>query len=259
MKPQPSVCEELPGARRLLAWAFPLWSRSRLIAAIKPALPRWRGWVLPGFAPQKSRGELSLPPHIPASPRAYSLPVPQADTLKASPCSVVCVLWVWYPSEWTVGVINAPAMFLPTCCRSSATGASHPPSPASSSPSLPAGARLQNSQIQPCSLLNRVLFEMTATDFIWIGKKTPLGCASPSFARGQAVPRGLCNRTHEERPEVGYWSVTGFKRNDCLNNNSTHSHFHVHDQLVFWNTACGRHDAFSGVSSLMVFLWGRYL
>lgn len=182
------MCGELPGARRLPAWAFPLWSRSRLKAAINPALPRRRGWVPPGFAPQKSRGELSLPPHIPASPRGYSPPVPQADTLKASPCSVVCVLWVWYPREGTAGVINAPAVFLPTCCRSSAARASHPPSPASSSPSLPAGARLQNSQIQPCSLLNRVLFEMIATDFVWIGEKTPTRLCFAVFCTWSSCP-----------------------------------------------------------------------
>lgn len=47
------MCGELREARRLPAWAFPLWSR--LKAAISPALHRQRGWALPGFGPQRSR------------------------------------------------------------------------------------------------------------------------------------------------------------------------------------------------------------
>lgn len=127
--PQPSMCGELRGARRLPAWAFPLWRK--LEAAISLALQRGCRWVLPRFASQRCR-----------------------EIHPSSPCFIASLRHQL-----------PPLLHFPT------------------------GMCLQNSQIQPRSLLSRMLFVMIANDFIWIVKKTP-GCAPPSSTCGQTVPRG---------------------------------------------------------------------
>lgn len=147
----------------------------------------------------------------------------------------------WLPARAHCGCykcschVSAHVLPEPLCCLSAAP-ASRPSITILllSFPSLRC-LSLQDSQIPPRSLLNTVLFEMIANDFIWIVKKTTRLCFAV-FACGQTVPRGPCNRTHEEHPEVGYWRVTGFKRKDCCNNNSTYRHFDVRDRLFCPNT-----------------------
>lgn len=90
----------------LRGWGRELWSRLNLPPATS------RDGLCQGLHP-KGLWRCILPPHTPASPRAYSVPVPQADTLKASPVWL-CALGLG--SEKAVDVTNVPDTFLLLCC-----------------------------------------------------------------------------------------------------------------------------------------------
>lgn len=128
---------QLRGARR-----SPAWARGRWKAAIGE-----RVRALPGFAPQTSREICPSSPH-PCFSRGLFRDCPPGRCFKSeSLLGLFVCLGAGYLREHTVGVINAPATFLPTCCRSRSAASlprrhHAPPSPSSSSPSLPSGASL---------------------------------------------------------------------------------------------------------------------
>lgn len=182
-----------------------LWSRLNLSSATSM---NSGDELCQGLHP-KGLGRFVLPSYIPASLKAYSVPVPQADILKVSPAWLfVCLgsgIWESSGCDKLSWRISAAALSL---CHPGITPLHHQPPPLLC---FLQACICKIPKFSPLSLLNAVLLETIANYFIWIVKKNARLCFAV-FACGQTVSQGLCNQTHVEHPDAGYWSLVGFRK-----------------------------------------------